>query len=357
VIPDSPDWRGVSDAAESTSPDPCEVPVARAVEEVRRRGLGQADEVFEPLQAPCSDSAAFMRELAGLRFAQKRWRESETLAETVVTRVPHDNYASELLGAARFMQGDSVSALRAWNAIDKPRLDLVRISGLTRSRYQTIVDAIDLKSRVLLTADAFVQARHRVEELPDRNSSRVSLRPEEDGFASVDVAIAERSGLPRSYAGWAAHGIRAAVEREVAVAVPGFTGEGDVWAAAWRWYSNRPRVALTFSAPRVGGLPGIWRVEGSWEAETYAFGPASVRESRAHGGLTVSDWILPNVRYSLNGGIDSWDTGRTAASFGGTLERRLFADRLALGGDATTWVPLAKGDSDGGFNALGISAQ
>jgi hypothetical protein len=71
----------------------------------------------------------------------------------------------------------------------------------------------------------------------------------------------------------------------------------------------------------------------------------------------VSDWILPNLRYSLNGGIDSWDTGTTAASFGGTLERRLFADRLAVEGDATTWVPLGKDDFKVGFNALGARAQ
>src|SRR5262249_13182471 len=135
TTPSTPDSPGVSDPGESTSRDPCEQPVARAVEEVRSRGLVHADDLLEELGAHCSDSPAFMRELAGLRFAQKRWRESETLAQAVITRVPQDEYSIDLLGAARFMQGNPVSALRAWNAIQKPRLDLVHISGLTRSRY------------------------------------------------------------------------------------------------------------------------------------------------------------------------------------------------------------------------------
>ena len=347
-------------AADSAGPspvDPCEASVTRAVEEVQRRGLSHGDDVLEPLRARCSESPALMREIAGLRFAQKRWTESEAAARTVLARVPGDSYASEVLGAARYMQDDPVGALRAWNTIQKPRLDLVRISGLTRSRYQAIVDAIGLQSGVLLTPDAFVQAQHRIDELPDRSSSRLSLRPGEDGFASVDVAIAERSGLPRSYPEWAAFGVRAAVERDAAVTVPGFTGQGETWSAEWRWWSNRPRVAVGFAAPRPAGLPGVWRVDGSWEAETYAVASAQLRESRTHGGVTVSDWVGPSVRYSMSGGFDSWNTGRLAASLGGTLERRLFADRVAIAGDATTWVPMGSGRLNGRFNTIGVRAH
>jgi hypothetical protein len=254
------------------------------------------------------------------------------------------------------MQDDAVGALRAWNTVDQPRLDLVRISGLTRSRYQTIVDAIGLTSGALLTPAAFIQARHRVEDLPDRSSSQLSLRPGEDGFASVDVAIAERSGLPGGYAEWTALGIRAAVERDVDVTLPGFTGQGEIWSAAWRWWTNRPRVAFAFAAPHVTGLRGVWRVEGSWEAETYAVGAGTLRESWTHGGLTVSDWLGPHLRYSASGGFDSWSGGRQAVAVGGTLERRLLADRIAVAGTATAWLPAA-GEPNVAFNTIGIRAR
>ncbi len=343
----------------AASVDPCETAVQRAVADVQQRGLASADEVLGALRPQCDESPALMRELAGVRFAQKRWRESAALARRALARSPDDSYASTVLGSALFMQDEAVAALRAWNAIGQPTLDTVRIAGLTRSRYQAIVDAIGLRSGALLTADAFIRARHRLEDLPDRVSSRLALRPGEDGFAAVDIALAERATMPRGYAEWTATAAHAAVEREIAVAVPQLTGQGGMWTASWRWWSGRPRVAVAFAAPRVAGLPGVWRVDGSWEAETSssAIAGTSTRETRTHGGLTVSDWILPNVRCSISGGLDSWNGGRRAAFVGGSIERRLFDDRIALIGEAMTWTPVASTAFAEGFNSVGVRAH
>jgi len=336
----------------SDASDRCSALVATAVDEVHARGFTYADEILDSLRPRCADSAAFLRELAGVRFAQERWHEAETTARQVLAELPADPYATEVLGSARFMQDDAVGALRAWNEIGQPRLDLVRITGLTRTRYETIAKATGLNTGMMLSADAFLRADRRVQELPDRDSSRVSLQPGEDGFAAVDVAIAERQGLRRGRAEWSAVAIRAAVEREVAVSIPGFTGSGEVWSASWRWWNNRPRVAMEFAVPAVGALSGVWRVDASWEAETYAFGSTQLRQTRTHGGLTVSDWMRPHVRYAVSGGLDSWNGGTRAASAGGTLEQRLFEDRLGLQAGATMWEPLG-GDARA-FNSVAV---
>jgi hypothetical protein len=330
--------------------------VATAVDEVHARGFAHVDEILESLRPGCAESAAFLRELAGVRFAQQRWHEAEETARQVLVKVPADPYATEVLGAARFVQDDAVGALRAWNTIGQPRLDLVRISGLTRTRYQAVADATGLKTGTVLSADAFLRANRRVEELPDRDSSRVSLHPGDDGFAAVDVAIAERQGLRRGRAEWSAVAIRAAVEREVAVSIPGFTGSGEVWSASWRWWNNRPRLAMDFSVPAPGAFTGVWRVDGSWETETYAFGSNQLRETRTHGGLTVSDWVRPHVRYAVSGGLDSWTGGRRAGSAGGTLEQRAFEDRLVLQAGATVWGPLGD-DAGAAFNSVAVRAR
>lgn len=357
----------------STHPtDECDAATSAAVAEIRARGLegadgsdgfhgfdrfDRADEIFKSVQVRCPESAGPWRELAGVRFAQRRWGDASTLARQALDRQPGDEYAAFLLGSSLFMQDDAVGALRAWNRIGQPRLDGIRIEGLRRSRYQTINDAIGLTPDRVLTADAFLQAGHRLDELPDRSSARLSVRPEDNGFASVDVVIVEQRGAPRGFAEWIGAAVRAGVDRELAATVPGFTGQGEVWSASWRWWHDRPRVAVGFEAPRVGGLPGVWRVEGSWETETYAATDGAIlRESRAHGGVTVSDWMTGQVRYSLSAGFDAWDTGQRATSVGGSLERRWLDDRLALDGRATLWVPVARESVQSSFNLLGARA-
>ena len=67
----------------------------------------------------------------------------------------------------------------------------------------------------------------------------------------------------------------------------------------------------------------------------------------------MSDWITSNLRYSVGGGLDAWDTFGKAVSVGGSLERRLFGDRVSLETDATAWMPVGGGRA---FHAVGAYA-
>jgi len=348
----APTTKSVSDAPSDSSSD-CDTQLSRAVDAIGRAGLDRADEILDPVRARCPNSSGPLRELAGVRFAQSRWREAATLARDAIGRDRQDDYAWDVLGSSLFMEDDAAGALRAWNEIGKPQLDTVRVGGLRRSRYQAIAEALDLRPNTLLTPDAVLRATHRLEELPDRSSARLSIRPNVDGYASIDVAIAERRLAPHGWAEWTAASIGTAIEREASVSLPGFTGQGELWTATWRWWAHRPRVGLSFAAPRIAGLPGIWRVDGFWEAETYASAGAVrpyTRETRTHGGLTVSDWMTGSVRYMFSAGLDAWSTGLRAASLGGSIERRWRADRLSAAADGTAWIPVMGGP---GFQAIG----
>jgi hypothetical protein len=129
-------------------------------------------------------------------------------------------------------------------------------------------------------------------------------------------------------------------------------GEGEAWTAAVRWWAARPRASLSFTVPRAGVLPGVWRVSGAWERETYRRGvEGNLTDERTHAGIGVADWITSQLRYELNAGIDSWRTAGRAASIGGALERRLWQDRVALRVSAQNWVPL---DAARGFRAASL---
>jgi predicted double-glycine peptidase len=346
----------VAEAKDDVTGTECDDLLDRAIVDIRNRGLAEADARLGRVRAECPTEAGPIRELAGVRFAERRWNDAAALAREALKLDAHDAYAIDVLGSSLFMLGDPEGALRAWNRIGKPQFDAVNLQGLHRSRYESIMDAIGMPPEGVLTADAFALARRRLSELPDRSGATMRLHPDADGFAAIDATIVEHETAPRDAIGWTAAGLRAAVDREATVSLPGFSGQGDLWSASWRWWPNRPRAAFEVAAPRPAGLPGIWRVGGSWDAETYANGGGAAvvtRQTHAHGGLDVGDWATPNLRYSLGTGLDVWDGTRKAASVSGALERRLFRDRLAMIVDAAKWMPLQGGT---GFSAIGARA-
>jgi hypothetical protein len=249
------------------------------------------------------------------------------------------------------MQDDQLGALRAWNQIDKPYLNAVKIDGLHHARYETIVQALGIEPNVLLTADAFERARRRLDELPDSTMARLTVSPERDGFATADVAIAERPAFPRSTIDLIAIGLHAAIDREIRVTVPGFTGGGDTWSATWRFWQNRPAGQIAYTTPHVGILPGIWRVDAVWQADTYALpdvpgSPAPIaRETRSLGTLTMSDWLTGSTRYSITTGFDSWTGLTKAVTLGGSIERLLRREKIGLIAEAGAWRSVNGGPS------------
>lgn len=324
--------------------DACETRLNRALDDIRQRGLDHADARLGEVRAACPNAPGPLRELSGVRFAQRRWSAAAALARHALRLAPGDEYALDVLGSSLFMQDDGVGALRAWNQIGKPRVNRVRIEGLQHTRYQTVAEVLAIQPNMLLTADHFDRARRRLGELPNHSATRLAIRPEADGFATVDVVVVELAAVPRGVVEWAGAAARTAANRAIGISVPGVSGQGEVWSASWRWGSHRPAVRVGFAAPRVRRLPGVWRFEAAWQSDTYGGEQAiSIVESRTRGGLTIGDWLPGGVRYALSTGLDAWSGGRKAASIGGTLEHVAFRDRLSLSIDATQWAPVTGG--------------
>ena len=358
---DAPSPPSVVSGISRTSGDRCDAVLDEAITEIQHLGLQAADASLNKVRTQCPASAGPLRELAGIRFAQHRWQDAADFARQALARDAGDEYAWDVLGSSLFMQDDAAGALRAWNRIGRPQVNVVKIDGIQHARYQVIADALAIQPNTLLTADTFERARRRLGDLPDRATARLAFRPEAAGFATVDVVVSERSTRPRGTAEWTAIAVRSAIDREVTMASPGFSGQGELWTASWRWWNERPRVAVGFATPRAGRVPGIWRVDASWEAQTYLFdasapATARVRESRAHAGLTVSDWMTGTFRCSIGAGIDAWNSERKAAFLSASLERRLVDDRVSLSAAATNWSSFTGVTDDRGFNSLGAQA-
>jgi hypothetical protein len=367
---------GVPQLATSTDPSTstehrasltvCDRLLDEALDKIETDGPGVADETLDAVIKQCPLDSAPVRELAGIRFAEHRWRDAADLAERALARNPEDAYAWDVLGSSRFVQDEPKAALQAWNHIDKPQLDSVQIAGLSRTRYAIVAQLAGVTPNTLLTAQQLSLATRRLADLPDQITTSVGYRPDVDGFATLNVNIVERSRGPRSISDWISLGLQAGINREVSVAVPGTTGQGELWDANWRWWRGRPRIAAGFSAPRAGRLAGVWRVDGSWEAQTYGVSQSSiesidVRQDQAHGAISYSTWLRSNLRFEASSGLDVWRQERSASAgedvvsgfsrtpravfVGGSIERRFAADRVAISGGATSWSPIADGQS------------
>jgi hypothetical protein len=258
------------------------------------------------------------------------------------------------MATSRYLQGNSLGALEAWNRIDQPRADTVDVEGLERTYDPVVVKLTGLTPRQLLTPEAFVRASRRLSELPVAAATRLTYRPLSDGTASVRAVVTEHSIVQRGVVGWASKGIDAVFRREVRLSVFGPNGLGEVWDARYRWATNRPRVRFAFAAPSPGSLPGILSVDALWEQQSYASNRLEppIREERSRVGVDLSDWVSGWLRLQVGGALDRF-ADNTYVALGGTVDARWVGDRIATKLSWGHWTPSGSGD---GFTTLGAAA-
>ncbi len=116
------------------------------------------------------------------------------------------------------------------------------------------------------------------------------------------------------------------------------TRSGELLTVAWRWWTARPRLAMSLAVPAGSWLHGIATVEASWERQSYAT-PAIRRDERRHAGLRLAGWASGTLRWSAGAGFDRW-ANDSHVSADGAVDLRLFRDRVSIGGEASAWTPV-----------------
>ncbi len=352
ILPEVEDTRQevVENTRENPAPGECDGLVAEAVRLSREGELPRAQSLLEASTELCPDAPGPLRELAGIHLLQNQWAEAERLAAGAVRLDPKDEHAWRLLGTSRFLQEDFEGALSALNQVGEPRVDLTRVQGLERTDQKVVLEFLDMAPRSLLTDEKLRRARRRLEELPAALSSRLSFTPQPDGSAVVEAAIQERPLFLNDKFDLIARGLHAVSEREVPLRLASPTHGGELWSLDWRWWEGRPRVGLSVAVPRPAKFGSIWRMDASWEEESYrASAPggfeAVVRERRDRVSFAFQDWTSDDLLWEIGTGVDRWSDRGTHLSFAGALEKRLASDRMGVRAEATGWTSLQGGPS------------
>lgn len=345
--------RDRSEADVPRLPADCRSRLDRAIAAATAGRLSRADELLDV--PACRDHPAVLRELAGVRLLRGRPDDAARLARRALEIAPGDGHAARTLATALYVDGSPEEALRAWNRVGEPTVDLVRIAGLEDVSHRPVARLLGIRGGDRLTVPSLELANRRLADLPAAAMSRVGYVPTGGGRADVVAGLAERSGLPTSPVPLAATALRAAIYREIALTAVSPLGRGETWSGGWRWWERRPAVSFRFAVPAALGPPAIWTLGAGWERETYAPGSAAApfngpaEVERTGVSLGSSWWLHPHLRAGLRLGYDRWE-GRGGHVRGGlAVDVRAAGDRLRLTGELDRWASL---DGRTGFGTL-----
>lgn len=312
---------------------PCAPWVDQALDAVAANQLDEAAGLLANAGQACPTEPLVLRELAGVRFKQGRHDEVTRLATDYLALVPGDGHAWQLLATSRYLTGDLDGALSAWNQVGRPTVDLIRIEGTRRIRFQAIAGMMALPHGTVLTPSQLARARRRVSDVPALRRAAVEYRPVPGGIVEVRVAVAERPVVERAWELVAVGAIRALAQNEVGLEVASPTGAGELWSGKWRWDAARPRAVFRVDMPVTFGLPGVVGVEGAWEQFRFALDPlrATVfEETRRAATVGFGGWLTAGVHPSAELRLERWSGNRRylAASIG--AEFRAWGNRFGV---------------------------
>jgi hypothetical protein len=343
-------------------PMPCPPWIDRALDAVGASRLDEAAQLLTEAGTACPAEPLSLRELAGVRFRQGRHAEAIPLAEEYLAAVPGDRLGWQLLASSRYLAGDQDGALEAWNRLDRPTVDLVRIDGTRRIRFGEVVGVASVPHGIVLTSARLALARRRVADIPALRGSAVEYQPVAGGIVEVRVAVAERPRVGRPWRLLAAGAARALTRHEVGLEVASPLGAGELWSGSWRWEYARPRAVFRVDFPADLRFPGVIGVESSWERFRFALDSGNatpVEESRRVAGIGFGGWATAWVRPAAALRLERWSGGRKYLGVSAGAEVRAAGDRFALSvtGEHALALAAHPAHSRGGARAMWASSS
>lgn len=339
VVPGERGRETVTPVGTVPSSEPCDALIAEGVARAQAGDLAAAEQHLTTALS-CGGAAA-MRELAGVRVLQRRWVDVEALSSAATVTDPGDAYGWRLLGTSRFVQNNRDGALAAWNRVSEPRLDLLSVAGLDRTRQRVVEQLVDVKANAVVTPNLLLRSERRLAELPAAVSTSVELRPAAGGVAELRATVNERPVMPADVWSYVALGAVAASRRELGAATGSLTGGGERLQVDWRFWPGRPRLGVAVHAPAPGlGIGGIWSVGAFSEHERFTEG-GPPDEKRAGGFVAWSNWVTALVKLSAEAGVEDWDRIGTLGRSRGHLQMLTRGNRVNVGADGEFWAGAA----------------
>jgi tetratricopeptide (TPR) repeat protein len=234
-------------------PDSYDDLVSRAVAAGREGRLEEAARGLEEAIALDGSRPEARVERGGLFFLEKRYEDAARELRGAL-RLREDAYARDLLASSLYLAGREDEALGEWNALGKPLVSRVEITGMVHVLDRVARREVPLAEGDVLTLGRVREARLRLREVGVFDRATVRVAPQPDGKAGLDVALLERHGLFASPLDALVRLGTNALNHLVRARYYDVAGTGISVGAQYRWEANRPDTSVLLTWPRPLGL-------------------------------------------------------------------------------------------------------
>jgi len=179
----------LSQGPQSQSPD---LDFLRGLALARQQQWNESRQAFAAGHLKNPSDPRFLVELAGIDYKQNDFSSAKRNLRAAL-RLDRDSYTLDFLGTIYFLQGNPEAALKYWNAVDKPRLRNVAVQPPPRLDEKLLNSAVAFNAPQVLTGDALLATRARIENLGVFSPGRVELTPAGENFDAT-LHLAERNG-------------------------------------------------------------------------------------------------------------------------------------------------------------------
>ena len=309
---DSGKWEQAAKLAQGPESQSPELDFIRGLALAREQQWNEARNAFAAARLKNPSDPRFLVELAGIDYKQNNFSAAKRNLRAALRLGSRDNYTRDFLGTIYFLEGNLEAALKYWNAIDKPRLRNAAVQPPPRLDTTLLTRAVAFNAPQVLTVEAWLETRARLESLGAFSRERLELKPAGETFDAT-LHVAERNGWGDSNLEGALALLSGVPYATVYPEIYNIGGRAMNFTSLLRWDPEKRRAFGAFSTP-VFDNPGR-RVQiyvdarnENWNLTNTFFGSTPLSDlnmRRVAGGLEL---------HSVVNGRGSWSTGTEIAS-------------------------------------------
>jgi len=186
-------WQDAAELAEGPAAQPADLDFVRGLALARLQQWRRSRVAFEAGHRKAPREPRFLVELGGVDYKQKDFSAAKRHLGAAAGLDSRDAYTREFLGTIYFLESNLEAALKYWNAIDQPRLRTVAAEPPPRLERTILNRAILFNPPQILTREAWLTTRQRLDNLGIYGHQRTDLAPA-GGSYDLTLHLSERNG-------------------------------------------------------------------------------------------------------------------------------------------------------------------